>query len=370
MKEFNFIVIGAGMSGAAAAYYLSDAGRVLVLERENTAGYHSTGRSAALFSDIHGPDLIRKLAKASYGFLSSPPDGFTEFPLLSERGLLFTGLADGDDPSDLLSEDGVKALSVGEAQSLIPFVKAEYLECAYYYADAHDIDVASLHQGFLKGVKSKGSSILTGQDLLSIQKQGEVWHVETQSATYSCLKLINAAGAWADDCAELAGVKSIGLVPKRRTVITTDLPQAYQDKLYPMVIFNDSQLYFKSEHGQVLISPMDQTPSAPVDAAPEDYDVALAAHLFEERTGISVKKINNKWSGLRSFVDSGLPVAFEDPAAGGFIWLAGQGGYGIKIAAAMGRIVKSIALGQDFPADLTAIGLGASDFLYCGDIIK
>lgn len=366
MKKIDFAVIGAGMSGAAAAYYLADAGQCVLFEKEDVAGYHATGRSAAIFSEHHGPDLVCKLARASYAFLENPPQGFVSTPLLTERGFLFTGTKDEGDVADTMctpyfkGQAPVQKISPAEAKNLMPFVKDEFLQTPAYYGDAKEIDVAALHQVFLSGAKKKGCSVLTGQTITKIEKTKDGWLVKTKDEEFLCQKVINAAGAWADEVATLAGMPALGITPKRRTVIAVDLPSEYAGKIYPMVVFHDQKLYFKNENAQVLISPMDTTPSAPTDAAPEEYDIAVASYLFEERTGIPVKKINNSWAGLRSFFDDGAPIV-DDMDGSGFIWLAGQGGYGIKIAESMGRIVTSIATGNDLPDDVKNLDITLDD---------
>ncbi len=362
MKKVDFVVIGAGMSGASAAYFLSDHGQTVLLEKEDVPGYHATGRSAAIFSEHHGPDIVCKLAKASYEFLENPPENFSETPLLTPRGFLFTGTIEEKSVAENMcipyfkGQAAVREISTSCAKELMPFVKNEFLQTPAYYEDAKEIDVAALHNGFLKGAKKKGCLVLTGQIIDKIEKSEGGWLLETKEETFFCHKIINAAGAWADEVATLAGMPQLGITPKRRTVISVDLPSEYHGKIYPMVVFHDQKLYFKNENAQVLISPMDMTPSPPVDTVPEEYDIAVASYLFEERTGIKVEKINNSWAGLRSFFEDGAPI-IENYNNSGFIWLAGQGGYGIKIAQSMARIATSVATDTDMPKDILDLGI-------------
>ena len=364
----DFLVIGGGIAGASAGYHLAAHGKTIVLEQESQPGYHSTGRSAAIFSEYHGPRVVCQLARASYGFFNTPPEGFSATPILVDRGMMFIGAADQKGVGDamLLPENNtptlLNAISSDEALKLVPFLKPEQVEVAIHYPSAREIDVAALHGGWIRGVKARGGDVVTSAKVESIVRHANGWTVKTKSETYEAGVVVNAAGAWADEVGAMAGLKRMGLVPKRRTVITVDLPPEHAKRSHPMVIFLDSQFYFKTEAGAVLASPMDTTAVDPHDVQPEDIDKATAAWLLEERTTLKVPRIKSSWAGLRSFLPDDVPVIARDPDAPNFIWLAGQGGYGIKTCDAMARCAVGIALNDDFPDDVKAIGLAKGTF--------
>lgn len=359
----DFLVIGAGIAGASAGYYLSCHGKTVVLEKETQPGYHSTGRSAALFSEHHGPKIICRLARCSHPFLDNPPDGFTNTPLLTDRGVLFVGKShEHEKARELLSGDDaiappLQAVNTAQTLSLVPFLHKAHAEIGVFYPAAKEIDVAALHQGFLRGIKSNGGEVSTDSNVIAVTRLGNAWRVKTQKDVFETGMIINAAGAWADEIAAMAGLEKIGLVPKRRTIITVGLPAAHQNKHYPMVISLDQKFYFKTETGSLLASPMDTTPVPPQDAQPEEIDIATAAFLLEERTTLKADKINNSWAGLRTFLPDDAPAVGKDPGAENFIWLAGQGGYGIKTSEAAARCAVSLSLTNDLPQDVKAMGI-------------
>lgn len=366
MITCDFLIIGAGIAGSSAGYHFADLGKTIILEREDVPGYHSTGRSAAIFRETHGSKTICALSRASFDFFNAPPSDLTDVPILSDRGILFTG---GDDEDRAIEEiehivgqgGTVERCGADKAQELVPFLKPEFAQNNLYEPSAKEIDVAALHQIWLRGFKKKGGELITKAEVFDVQFGDGVWRVKAGGERYQAKTLINAAGGWADELAKLAGVKPVGLVPKRRTIITVDLPAEYHGHLYPMVISLDDSFYFKTEHGTALASPMDETPISPCDVQPEDIDIATAAYLFEQRTGIPVQNIKNRWAGLRVFTPKGEPVVCRAPDNENFIWLAGQGGYGIKTCDAMARSAVSMFERNDLPEDVKAQGLCASD---------
>lgn len=362
----DFLIIGGGIAGSSAGYYFADLGKTVVLEAEDQPGYHSTGRSAAIYRETHGTKTICGLSRASHSFFLNPPSDLTDVPILSDRGILFTGGTDQEaaiqEIEHIVDQGGtVERCDYERARELVPFLTPAYAQNNLYEPAAKEMDVAALHQVWLRGLKKKGGTLAVKERAEAIIYKDGVWHVTTNKNTYEAGLFVNAAGAWGDEVAEMAGVKPLGIIPKRRTIITADLPSEYHGRIYPMVISLDDTLYFKNEHGTILISPMDETPMPPCDVQPDDMDIATAAWLFEERTGIKVTKINNRWAGLRVFTPWGDPVAARAPENDQFIWLAGQGGYGIKTCDAMARSAVSIYQSGDLPADVRDAGLTASD---------
>ncbi|MBI3515263.1 MAG: FAD-binding oxidoreductase [Proteobacteria bacterium] len=358
--DADFLVIGAGIAGASAAFELSKQGRVIMLEREDQPGYHTTGRSAALFTETYGNATIRALTRASRGFLSAPPDGFSASPLLAPRGVLTYAAADRHTAfAAALAEYGehVREIDMQRAAALFPPLDRAVARYAHYEADAMDMDVHAILQGFLKGFRARGGVLHTG---VRIARIAPGWKVDAGATTFAAPVLVNAAGAWADEVARLAGVPTIGLVPKRRTVLMFEPPAGARIDAWPLAIDVDETCYVKPDAGRLLASPADETPSPPTDAQPEDYDIALAIDRLQHCTTLKVGRVTHKWAGLRSFVADKTMVAGEAPGAPGFFWAAGQGGYGIQTSPAMGRVVAALATGRAIPADIADQGVSAA----------
>jgi D-arginine dehydrogenase len=363
MESFDFIVVGCGIAGASAAYELAADARVLVLERESQPGYHTTGRSAALFVQTHGPSVIRALSRGAKSFFLDPPAGFTEHPLLAERGMLLIGR---DDQAELLEQSfaqsarhiaGVRRLDPKAACKLVPLLREDYVAGAVLDPEAMDMDVHAIHWGFIRGMRARGGRLITGAELLSLERDGGAWSVRTAAGDFAAPVVVDAAGAWCDVVGAMAGAAPIGLVPKRRTAFIFDPPPGADIAKWPSVIDVGEQFYFKPDAGKFLGSPADQTPMEPCDARPDDFDVAVAVDRIQRAARIPVAHINRKWAGLRSFVADGCPVVGYDPRVAGFFWLAGQGGYGIETSPSMGRLSASLALGRGVPSDLAAQGV-------------
>ena len=365
MIDVDFLVVGAGIAGASAAYWLSPQGRTVVLERESQPGYHSTGRSAALFSETYGPEQVRALSRASREFLQRPPDGFAEHPILGPRGTLIIG-----DPRDPAALDAMQA-SLGEgaaverwsrerALATVPVLRPELTGEALHEPGAADIDVHTLHQGYLRGLKRAGGEVICGAEVVSLERVADRWLAGTADGRqWRARRLLNAAGAWADRLAALAGLPGIGLVPKRRSAFVFAPPAGLATAHWPLVLDVAEQWYFKPDAGQLLGSPANADPVAPHDVQAEELDIALAIHRIESATTLTIRRPSRVWAGLRSFVADGELVGGARATEPGFIWVAAQGGYGIQTSAAMGRACASLALGKALPDELLAHGVSA-----------
>ena len=372
MERVDFLVVGAGIAGASAAYELAAQGRVLVLERESQPGYHSTGRSAALYTQTYGPAPIRALTVASWDFYTNPPAGFAEHDLLTPRGVLIIGRDDEIDRLDAEYEQGrrltpsIERYDREQVLARAPFLRPDYVAGGVWEPDARDIDVHALHQGYLRGLKTRGGRVETDAEVRALTRQDGLWVAETSAGSFAAPVVVNAAGAWADELAKLAGVATVGLVPKRRTAITFD--PVFEDPAdkaglegWPMVSDVAETFYVKPDAGRLLASPADQTPVEPCDVQPEDIDVAITVDRLEQASRFSVRRLAHRWAGLRSFVADKVPVVGFAPDAEGFFWLAGQGGYGIQTAPAMGRVAAGLATGRGLPEDVRALGVTESD---------
>jgi len=351
--SFDVIVIGAGMAGASAAGNLASAGSsVLLLEKEERPGSHATGRSAALFTEAYGSHAVRAAARASRAFFERPPLGFAEVPLLRTRGALYIARPDQQASlNQLASLPDVgrysRCVSVETAIALCPLLRPEYVGGAIYEPAAADIDVDALLQGYLRMLKASGGRLETNAEVTTIHREQEGWCVASTKGEFFAPILVNAAGAWADVVARSAGVKAVGLQPLHRTAILVDPPPGIAIADCPVTLDVDEQFYFKPDAGLLLLSPADETLSEPCDAAPNEWDIAVAVDRVQAAARIDVRRVAHSWAGLRSFVADRSPVVGFDPEAPGFYWLAGQGGYGILTAPALGRMAANQIQGQD-----------------------
>jgi D-arginine dehydrogenase len=346
----DFLVIGAGMAGASAAYELSAVGETIVLEQEDRPGVHATGRSAALFSETYGNATVRRLTRAGREFLTDPPDGFTEASLLSPRGAMFiAGEAELPRLEALAATEratGAFADLPGEdVRARVPILRPEAAVAGLYEAGAMDIDVDALHQGYLRGLRRRQGRVATNAGVVGLGRESGAWIARTAAGDFAAPIVINAAGAWADQVAGLAGLGAIGLTPKRRTAALIAGPDT-DFSAWPLVIEVAERFYFKPDAGRLLISPADETDAAPADAQPEDLDIAIAADRIEQATTLVIRRITHRWAGLRTFAPDRTPVCGFDPRTQGFFWLAGQGGYGIQTAPALARLTASLIAGS------------------------
>lgn len=367
MSRFDAAVVGGGIAGTSVAYFLVREGlSVVVLEREPTLGVHSTGRSAAIFTECYGTPVVRRLAIGSRELLMAPPEGFSDDPILGPRSILFPATHD---------QAGRLEESAAEQQALVPSV--QLLDAAETIArcsvldsgvvaggilepDAMDIDVHALHIAYQRGVRHGGGEIRTGFEVIEIDRVGGGWVVRAPAEAVEASVLINASGAWCDVVARMAGVAPVGLVPKRRTAFTFEPPSGADSHRWPMVIDLDEQWYFKPEGVHLLGSPCDVTPVEPHDVRHREEDVALGIERIQQVTTMRIRSVRSAWAGLRSFVADGGPVNGWDDQVDGFYWLAGQGGFGIKTSPAMGRWAAAMIAADQPPTDLATLGLEPS----------
>jgi D-arginine dehydrogenase len=366
-REFDVLVLGAGMAGASIAYELAQAGRqVGLIEVESQAGRHSTARSAAMFFESYGNATVRSLTRASRRFFEQPPAGFADSPLLRPRNALF--IADGPRLAGLddivaLQDARVtmRRLDTHEACLLCPILRADWVAGAVLDTSGFELDVAAIHQGYLRLGRRAGVELVLDARDTAVERRSGGWQVTTAHDTFSAPVLVNAAGAWGDVVARSAGVSPVGLQPLRRTCVTVPPPPQHDLGDWPMVIDVDEGFYFKPDAGQLLVSPANEDLSDPCDADADVLDIAVAIDRFERATTMSVTRIGHRWAGLRSFVADRSPVAGYEPNERGFFWLVGQGGYGIQMAPALARLASALVLGRGVPADIVAQGVVADD---------
>jgi len=363
--DVDILVIGAGIAGASVAAHLAETRSVILVEREERPGYHATGRSAAVFTEIYGNATIRALTRASRQFLFDPPAGFTESPLTRPRGCLYiattallTAMSEFHALPDIAS--ATQTLDVEEALELCPILRREYVAGAFLEPDCVDIDVHALHQGYLRLFKKRDGRLITNSPVHSLAHEHDAWTVQAGAENLTASLIVNAAGAWADEVAALAGIARIGLTPLRRTAILVDPPPDRPIHDWPLVHDFDQKFYFKPDAGSLFVSPADETLSEPTDAQPEQWDIAAAVDRIEQATTVQIRRIKARWAGLRTFAPDRTPVVGYSRASSSFFWLAGQGGYGIHTAPALSRAAAALVLRSVLPEDLGAQGLEAA----------
>jgi D-arginine dehydrogenase len=347
----DVIVIGAGIAGVSVAYELAVDASVLLLEAEDVAGRHATARSAATYVPGHGPGPVRDLITASGPRFAALAAELGTPPLLTPRPVLWAACDDEGERAlaALLAEragepgapepvDGVRA------RALCPALRD--VRAAGLTAGAADVDTDALHQGYLRGLRARGGRVRTGAPAAAITRDGAGWRVRAGGAEHVADVVVDAAGAWADEVAALAGVPRIGLRPHRRTLAVARVPDPARTRGGPMVIDADERWYFKAEGDDLLVSRADETRAEPGDARPDPADVALALERVEAVTGLGLRSVRSSWAGLRSFVPDRLPVLGSWPDHPGFVFLAGQGGSGIETAPALAVLAADVVHGR------------------------
>ncbi|NNM78241.1 FAD-binding oxidoreductase [Sphingomonas sp. ID1715] len=362
-KTADFLIIGGGVAGLSAGAALARHGRVVLLEAEDALGFHSSGRSATFSHFGIGGETVRALTAHSRAFFLDPPDGFDALAritpaLFIASEAMLPALAELERITRSLS-NAVERLDEASAARFCPVLKwaPDAVVGAFVHLEGLRLDPNALLQGYARAIRAAGGEIVTGARVAEIAPR---WSVRTESGDrFEAPVLINAAGAWADRVAALAGVQPLGLTPLRRTIIGFDAPRHVDVRDWPFVKTAVDYLYFMPDAGRLIASPVDENPDDPCDAQPDEYNMAVAAHRLTEFTTLEVGRFTHKWAGLRTFAADRVPVAGFAPDAPGFFWLAGQGGYGLQTAPAMAEIVAALVTASAWPnagATLEQIG--------------
>ena len=366
MRSCDAIVIGGGIAGISAAYSLSRRGaEVVVLEREDSLTAHSTGRSAAQYIETYGGPVNQALTVASRDFLLGGADGWADAELLRPRPVLWVGGAGrlGDlvrlRDEVLPRSPHLELIGAPDARAYCPVLDPDWVVGGMLEEGSFDIDVAGLHQAFLRGARRQDATIVRAGAVTAMRRAGGCWEVRAGTGSFAAPVVVNAAGAWADELGRCAGVAPLGLAPLRRTIFTFGAPSEYAAEevwRWPLVADIAGGFYFKPEGpSQLLGSPADETPDAPCDARADELDVARGIDAVNGATTLAVRAVRSVWAGLRTFAADRHPVAGFDDTAEGFVWCAGQGGTGIQTSPAMGEAVASVVCGTPPPAALVDV---------------
>jgi D-arginine dehydrogenase len=362
IHNFDVVIIGAGIAGSTVAAALSPDCRVALIEAEEAPGYHTTGRSAAMWILGYGPPDVRRLTGLSRSFLESPPAGFTDTPLITPRlVVLIAPEAQRTELEQALNDDArLRPLTLDTLRAMVPALRPDYPVLAAIEEDAFDIDVAALHQGYLRQLRANRGVLATRHRAGRIQRRDGAWDVHTSAGDmFRAAIVVNASGAWGDEVARIAGVAPLGLQPRRRTGVIID-PQPWDVQHWPMLLDAGETWYARAEaRTRLMVSPADATPIHPHDVQPDELDVAIAIDRMKQALDIDVHRVERSWAGLRTFTPDGSLAFGWAPQHKGFFWCVGQGGYGIQTSPAAGRLCADVILRRD-PADAADI-IGAID---------
>ena len=351
-EVYDVAIIGAGMAGASLAFFLETGTRVLLIEAENAPGYHTTGRSAAFYSETYGGPTVQPLSSASKPFFDAPPAGFTDLPLLRPRGGLHVAHAGTEaalaDIEAAFACTGVAIERTTGAARGQGVLAPAWSGTALWEPGCRDIDVGELHRAFLAGARRAGARVVTNARVDAIERAGAVWQLRTRAGVFEASAVVNAAGAWVDEVALLAGAAPLGIVPLRRTMAQVEVsPPAPRD--LPLVIDAAGDFYFRPEGDRLWASPHDEIPDVAGDSQPDEMDVAIAIERLESASVMRVRRLERAWAGLRSFAPDRAPVFGWDADVPSFFWCAGQGGFGIQTAPAAGMLCAALIGGKSVP---------------------
>ncbi len=369
MKSADVVIIGAGIAGASLAYSLVQRGcrDVIIVEKEDAPGYHTSGRSAAVLSHLDVDEIFMKLSIMSSPFFYAPPDGFADVPLVHPNGILVVGQGASfkflRGVARLSRRLGIVSHEWGPEETVekLPALERDFVDGGVFIPEDGTLDVHALLWGFLNGAKRGGARLELNAEVTGIHVEDlKVRGVATRAGDIACERVVNAAGAWANPMAVLAGAKPLPVTPYRRHIIVTQPRNDFPIQDWPLTMDTSRHFYFRPESGGILASPMDQEPMEPCDARTDELQVARAADFLRKFTPkIAPRTITNQWAGLRTIAADNAPIVGEDPEVKGFFWCAGQAGHGMETSPALGEIAADLLLEgntHQFPREIIAPG--------------
>lgn len=371
-RTVDVVIVGGGIAGVSAGYFLSVSGQsVALVEAEATLAHHTTGRSAAQYLCNYGDEVVRRMSKVGRPFFADPPSQFCDGELWTNRPRMRVA---GPDLIDTFKAEAIEErklvpsttfIDAAEAMELFPAMRPDLIGCGVIEPDAMELDVARLHQLFVRGIRHHKGTIDVSAAASSIQRQGSGWRVTAGNETIDCAVVVNAAGAWGDRVATMAGVDPIGLHPLRRTAFIARIASTHDTTGWPLTDFETAAdgmlLYCAPDSGGIFVSPGDETPSVPCDAKPDELDIAMAIDRLNTWTTLAVRSVSSSWAGLRTFTANRSLVAGFAAEAPGYFWLTGHGGYGIQTSPGLGRTAASLITSGDVPDDVVSLGVSAAD---------
>lgn len=357
MLSTDIIVVGAGIAGASAAAEMAARAGVVMVDMEPQPGYHATGRSAAYFATSYGNQVVQEITASCESFLLDPPPGFSEVDLLIPRDNMFFARKDQAESLAAMQAENPHLEFVDEKtiRERVPVFSPGYLYGGLWDRKGGDLDVDALLQAYIRQFRRRGGQLFNQHRVTHIDRVGGQWVVTAGEQQFSAPVVVNAAGGWVEEVAKLAGLGSLGIKPFRRTALTIEAPPGMDISGWPEMVDVDEDFYFKPDAGLIMISPADETETRPVDAQPEEFDVATGVYRFEQATGLDIQQVRASWAGMRTFAPDRLFVAGFDPRAEGFFWLAGQGGYGVQSAPAMAKLASHLVKGLEPEGDFAVV---------------
>jgi D-arginine dehydrogenase len=363
VNDADFLIVGGGVAGLSTGARLARHGRVVVLEAEEALGFHASGRSATFSHFGIGNRIVRALTAHSRAFFVDAG----EVALSRRSAALFVATEEMQEQLEALGRDmaaytdSVRPADDAEMLRLFPPLRTggDAIVAGLVFPDGLRLDSDAMLQRFAREIREVGGQVLTGRRIERIEPAGGGWRVEAADEAWRATVLVNAAGAWADAVARMAGIAPLGLKPLRRTIIVVDPPEGADVRDWPFVKTAVDDFYILPESGRLMASPVDEVESDPCDAQPEEYDLALAAWKVERYTTLPVSRIAHRWAGLRTFTRDRTPAVGFEPAAPGFFWLAGQGGFGLQTAPAVAEAAEALATGGPWPEALAGQGVTA-----------
>lgn len=336
----DVLIIGGGVAGLTAGARLAPHGRVVLLEAEEALGYHASGRSAALYEPGYGNPAVVALSRASH-------EEHMASGLLAPRGLMLLG---GPEEEEAFAREaaamGLEPIGVEAARRIVPILAPGAVAHAAFHTEAWDIDTDALLQGAARAIRAAGGAVVTRARVTALARTAAGWAAETAAGVFEGRILVNAAGAWVDRVAALAGLGPLGFTPLRRSMARIPAPAGHDPRGWPMIFGVGERWYARPDAGALLVSPAEEEPAEPQDVWPDDMVLAEGLARYEAMVTAPVTRLLASWAGLRTFAPDRVPVIGFDPRAEGFFWLAGQGGYGFQTAPAASRLAADLILGR------------------------
>ena len=336
----DFLIIGGGIAGISAAARLAPHGAVTVLEAEAALAHHASGRSAALYEPHYGLPAVVELSLASGDYFQNTAN------ILSPRGMMILATAENraifDHDADCMA---LNRITPDEAKSMVPIINTAVVAYAAHANHAWDIDTDLLLQGFARTARDQGADIVTNARVTQVARTPAGWRVSTAKGDYTAKILINAAGAWVDDVAVMAGIKPLGFTPMRRSMARLPAPGGHDVSHWPMIFGAGETWYAKPDAGALIVSPAEEHPMHPHDAWADDMVLAEGLARYEEMVTEPVTRLLSNWAGLRTFSPDRVLVIGADAADPSYFWLAGQGGYGFQSSPAASQLAADLIIG-------------------------
>ncbi len=361
MTKPRVLIVGGGIAGVGVGWALGGRAEVLLVEQEPHLAHHTTGRSAALYIPSYGAPNLVALSRAGADFFADPPSHLADHPLVSPRGALFLataadlGVLETYHAAAAPNSPGIARIDVEQAVAHCPAIRPDQFEGAIWEPLAQDIDVAALHQAFVRGIRREGGEIRASAPLRRLDRTAGRWVATVGDATVEADLVINAAGAWGDVVAAMAGLAPLGLRPLRRTAFMVTGPDG--SSRWPLVGGVSWDWYFKPDGHQLLCSPADTTLMEPHDVRPDEIDIALAIDRINSLTTLGIRSVRSSWAGLRTFTPDDDIAIGPDPDEPSFFWLVGQGGDGIQSSPGASMLAAALALGEAAPASIAEAGI-------------